>query len=387
MARAERQRLPQPGGATSVGGYNTEYNAFNLVHGMTFGAGCRCCYDPNADGGEYDLLTAARRARGDAVAAADYENAAANAEAEEEEQEVRRGEDSEDSSDSDDEFDYLLDEGLPGDGGAEPGRCDPLQSERRAELERRARHGEVARHHGYGVHRQMHPRRAFAAVGPGNDLSRDRVRPRGAVLHLYDPHSALSASLDLCLEALAGRHSGTKFVRSVGAETLLHANEGMGGTATGADWQRKGRDGLPLLLALREGSVVAHSAGLREVQYGGEVEPRAVEQWLERAGVLLTAPPPWDSLCRIRPEEDMLLQSMRRPAGGERGGGGGFGGMMRHMTGDTGRMHEGEEIEEDADHYACGVAGCCKSFFHEHVGVANEAQDGLLVSEAQVGIA
>ena len=45
-------------------------------------------------------------------------------------------------------------------------------------------------------------------------------------------------------------------------------------------------------------------------------------------------------------------------------------------------MKREEDLEEER--YDCGVAGCNKGFFHEHVGVKTEAQDGLLVSESQV---
>lgn len=57
------------------------------------------------------------------------------------------------------------------------------------------------------------------------------------------------------------------------------------------------------------------------------MDTRAVELWLESAGVLLTDVPPLDLLCRIRPEEEMLLESIRH----ERSKGRGFGGMMSQL--------------------------------------------------------
>merc|ERR1712194_566298 len=122
-------------------------------------------------------------------------------------------------------------------------------------------------------------------------------------------------------------------------------------------------DCLPMILALREGRVVSHSSGLRDLQYAGEVEPRAVEQWLDRAGVLLTTPPPQDLLCKIRPEEEMLLQSMRKLSGlGSRTNySGGFGGMMKFMKEESGQKKDQEDIEEE-NRYDCGVAGCSKYF-------------------------
>ena len=328
-----------------------EYNPANLVR-AEFGDGCRCCYDPNEDGGEYELLAEARRER-------------ANARSDEKNELDSETKDpvgsASDSESSDDEFDYLLDEDLPG-----------AQSEydniRRAELESLAKRVEVANYHGYGVHRQLHPKRALTSVGYGLYQKRDTFRPRGAVLHLFDAYSPLSASLDLCLEDLASKHPGTKFVRSIGVSTLTYAE----GADSPADWRR---GDLPVLLALREGRVVAWSSGLHDFECGrSEVDARAVELWLESAGVMLTDVPPQDLLCRIRPEEEMLLESMRH----ERSKGRGFGGMMSQLG-----LDKEMDIEED-EYYDCGVKGCCKQFYHEHVGVQNDIQDGLLVSESEL---
>ena len=262
-------------------------------------------------------------------------------------------------SSEDDEFDYLLDEDVPGNSSG----YDDLQAQRRAELENLARHAEVARFHGYGVHRQMHPQRAFAAVGYGADQVRDRICPRGAVLHLYDAFSPLSVSLDLCLEGMANRYPGTKFVRSVGITSLLYVEDG-----GNAEWKR---GNLPMLLALRDGKVVGWSSGLRDFYRDGsvEVEFKVVEQWLDNVNVLQNNAPPMDTLCKIRPEEEALLENMRKLNGlGQNGG--------------MGRPNRQEDIEDER--YDCGISGCNKSFYHEHVGVKNEAQDGLLVSESQV---
>lgn len=330
-----------------------EYNPANLVRGE-FGDGCRCCYDPNEDGGEYELLAEARWER-------------TNARPDEPSELDGDGESKDpvgsasDSDSSDDEFDYLLDEDLPG-------AHSEYDNSRRAELESLAKRVEVANYHGYGVHRQLHPKRALSAVGYGFDQKRETFRPRGAALHLFDAYSPLSASLDLCLEDLASKHPGTKFVRSIGVSTLTYAE----GSDSPADWRR---GDLPVLLALREGRVVAWSSGLRDFECGrSEVDTRAVELWLESAGVLLTDVPPLDLLCRIRPEEEMLLESIRH----ERSKGRGFGGMMSQLG-----LEKEMDIEED-EYYDCGVKGCCKQFYHEHVGIQNDMQDGVLVPESEV---
>jgi len=292
------------------------------------------------------------------------------------------GSDDDDDDDSDGEFDYLLDEGvlLCGDISSGPPPPPDFQSQRRLELEDAARHHEVARQHGYGVHRQMHPRRVFAAAGLGADRIRDAIPPRGSVVHLYDAQSSLSASLDMCLEEMAGRHAGTKFVRGMGVTSLLFADDDHGDSG----W--KGRADLPMLLALRDGRVVAYSSGLRDFPSGGgsaRVESDAVERWLDRAGALHAAPPPLDALCRIRPEEEALLDNMRK-LNGLGGGGDGNSGMLGAAMGELGQGKTEDMDDDEEKRYDCGVSGCNKCFFHEHVGVKNDAQDGLLVSEAEV---
>jgi len=62
--------------------------------------------------------------------------------------------------------------------------------------------------------------------------------------------------------------------------------------------------------------------------------------------------------------EDMLMENMQRLNG-------------------LGRSSELDDIDKQ-ERYDCGVDGCIKTFFHEHVGVKNEAQDGVLVSESQI---
>lgn len=195
-------------------------------------------------------------------------------------------------------------------------------------------------------------------------------------MHLFDPHSSLSSSLDLCLEDVARRYPGTKFVRGHGVSSIAHAAAGGDGGGGGEDdgWRRAD---LPMLLALRDGAIVAWSSGLRDFRNGNGtgVEIDAVERWLDRAGALISDVPSHpDRLCGIRPEEDALLDDMRRLNGiGRRGGG-----------------TNAEEDSDDGMHhnrYPCGVVGCDKSFYHEHVGIKTEVQDGLLVSESQVASA
>lgn len=319
------------------------------MHGLSFGSGCRCCYDPNTDGGDYELLAAAKE---DLMATLNEYGEEVTASIVEQERNSSDNnyldEDDDDNDSSDDsEFDYLLDDDVPG-------LSSEYETQRRAELEDLARRVESLQWHGYGVHRQMHPQRVFSAAGYGTDSMRDVVRPKGSVIHLFDAFSPRSVALDLYLERIASKYLGTKFVRGIGVTSVLYADD------NGDDsWKR--RD-LPMLLAVREGKVVAWNAGLNDFFSSEDLEARVVEQWLDQAGVLVETPPSVDEICRIRPEETALLENM----------------MKLNKLGDGG-------LEEER--YDCGVAGCCKSFRHEHVGVKNEAQNGLLVTEDMVNAA
>ena len=345
------------------------------------GDGCRCCYDPNGDGGEYELLTSAREEMNgrrhdvDVTGGCDDDGEDGRRRRVRETDGARDDDDDDDSDDGsdDDEFDYLLDmDDVPTNDDCDDDHDDVrgLESRRRAELLDVVRRREAARRHGYGVHRQMSPSRAFAAVGYRTESAARRPPPRGSVLHLYDPHSSLSASMDLCLEDVAYRHPGTKFVRGHGVDSLPHADGGGGGYNDG--WRRAN---LPMLLALRDGEVVCWSSGLRDFRSGDDVGSGViwyeVERWLDRAGVLSSDVPPPETLCGIRPEEEALLDNMRK--------------LNRTTFG--GRPGGGELDDDDMrerNRYDCGVDGCDKSFYHEHVGVRTDAQDGLLVSESQV---
>ena len=94
-------------------------------------------------------------------------------------------------------------------------------------------------------------------------------------------------------------------------------NKGGGGVGSSDDgWTRAD---LPILLALRDGEIIAWSSGLRDFRCagGGEdsIESDAVERWFDRAGSLILDLPNPDELCGIRPEEDAILMNMRQMNG------------------------------------------------------------------------
>jgi hypothetical protein len=91
----------------------TERRRRHLVSNLTWGDGCRCCYDPNSDGGEYRALIEARK-----ILHKEKEDV------KEEPQEEYLAKD-----ESDDEFDCLLDQDLSGDDG---GVIHELEERRRA---------------------------------------------------------------------------------------------------------------------------------------------------------------------------------------------------------------------------------------------------------------
>lgn len=310
----------------------TERARRNLVVTGTF-EGCRCCYDPNADGtGDYRALIELKQQRQRNVEASGEEE-----EVVENKKAISSSDD--DDEDSDDEFDYLLNDDLPS--------SSEWELARRAELEMAVMDRDLARQHGYGVHRQLHPTRVLKAAGLG-DIG-GQVPP-AAVIHLVDPDSRLSAELDLYLEELASATPGTKFVRAGGRSTLL-----MDSALAAKVLPRLQPDrDMPALVAVKDG-VVVNQCPL--AAFGREsLEESAVRDWLDRSGVLLTQLPMVEEVCRIRPEEEALMD------------------YLSHQV----KQPDPESV------FHCGVDGCNKDYAHEHIGIANEEQTGLVVSERDI---
>jgi len=314
----------------------------NLVTTPAFD-GCRCCYDPNSDGhGEYRSLVEYKE---------QHPIVEQQAEEEEEKKEPSGDDvDRKDEDDSDDEFDYLLDEDLP---GGEDNGLKELEDQRRAELEFEILKRQVALQHGYGTHRQLHPSRVLKAAGLAANPARSP--PPAVVLHLVDPDSIASASLDYYLEtALSSKYPGTVFLRSGGRSTLL-MDAAIAQKAFSNQLQPD-RD-MPALVAIRDGIAVNICPRLRglSAEEGGPIEPRAVEMWLEQSSVLLSQLPPFDTLCYIRPEEDALMDYLTK-----------------------------QKPVEEEERFDCGLEGCSKSFRHEHVGIKTSEQDGLILKEETI---
>jgi hypothetical protein len=258
--------------------------------------------------------------------------------------------------DSDDEFDYLLDEDLPG----EDDKIRELEETRRAELEYQLLVRQVAGYHGYGVARQLHPTRVLKVAGLGRTAAAaksGRPPPPAVVLHLVDPDSVASASLDYYFETeLARENPGTVFLRSGGRSTLLMdplAQQSLPSTVSDPE-----RD-IPALVAIRDGVVVNACPRLQGLTNGGtcrgdgEVDHHAVQQWLDNCGVLMKEPPRMEEVCFIRPEEEALMDYLS--------------------------TQPKQVVEEER--YDCGIEGCNKPFKHEHVGIQTSEQSGLVVKE------
>ena len=309
----------------------------NLVQTKDGTEVCRCCCDPNSDGGEYQALIEYKMKHS-------FVDSSNNLPYEEEKKEPNVDDD---DDDSDDEFDYLLDEDLPQDD-----KLNELEEKRRGELEFQALANQTALQHGYGTHRQLHPVRVLKAAGLGD--KKTRQPPPAVVLHLVDPDSLASASLDYFLETkLAAENKGTIFLRSAGRSTLLMDSA----LSQKAFPHLKPDRDMPALVAIRDGVVVNTCPNLRQfcVDKDCEVETHAVESFLDRCGVLLTQAPNYFDLCFIRPEEDALMDYLAQP--------------------------QQQKAEPEVERYDCGVEGCCKTFFHEHVGIKTSEQDGLVVKE------
>lgn len=312
----------------------------NLVSTSAFD-GCRCCYDPNSDGGMYRALMELREKMSEEKAPNHSTFSQANMFPNEDTKEDILA-DTKSETSSEDEFDYLLNEDDQNE------EMKFLEDQRRAELEFQALQREISMQHGFGVHRQMHPNRALKAA----------LLAPFAVFHLVDPDSIASASLDVFLEdSLAPKNPGTKFLRSGGRSTLLLER-----TLAAKHLPRLKPDtDMPALVAFRDGVAVAYCPRLEsftDIRGDEKIIPSIVEDWLDRAGVLESRAPVFEELCRIRPEEEALLDSM-------------------YATKQT------DEICEE-ERYDCGRDGCMKSFPHEHVGEKTAQQDGLVVPETTI---
>ena len=323
----------------------------HLVEATGF-QGCRCQYDPQVDGGDYLALNALRtdiiedKVATDSLFCMETQNGNFTSTNKPEESPVH--ENDKEDEDSDDEFDYLLDEDVPG--ASE--ELKVIEEQRRAELETEMLHAEIQLQHGYGVHRQMHPTRALKAAGLASGT---RDPPPVCVVHLFDSMSEASARLDIYLESLAQKERGTRFLRSDGRMTLALEK-----SLLEKALPRFQIDMIPCVLAIKDGSVV-NVAPLQQFMdhrgrgEDGELVTEAVHDWLRQSSVLHDRPPPLEALCRIRPEEEALLDYLVRDA-----------------------------PPKEEDIYCCGVPGCQKTFMHQHVGVATEQQSGLVVPESDI---
>ena len=329
----------------------------HLVQLPSHAMGCRCLYDPKLDGGEYAALTALRAARpaeekADAAATKIAEKPGSN-DVNMDGQKHNEFNQDDDDDDDDDEFDYLLDEAIP---GQESEAVTTWEETRRMEMEAMILCREVEEYHGYGKHRQFHPRRVVSVVGLVRNGRVAAPPPPMVVLHLYESESYASAWLDLYLEDFAEQARGTLFVRSHGRGTLVQEDSGPLQSLLQA------RSDMPALVLVKEGSVVTVVPNLRGllVDSPEENEPHidraALEAWLFQTGALdRTTPPDYETVCRMRPEEEALMDSLRVPAS-----------------------------TPQESFYDCGLPGCQKTFAHEHVGIATEKQDGLVVSAETV---
>ncbi len=312
---------------------------------------CRCSCDPNSDGGEYHALIEYKALK--RVEQVLEEQIA------KEEEEYERKNNSDNSDDSDDEFDYLLDE----DFGADE-NIQALEEQRRAELEYQVLMRQVAGYHGYGVHRQLAPNRVLRIAGLGRNASDSRKSslpppPSAVVVHLVDPESMASASLDYFIETeLAKEYSGTMFMRSGGRSVSLMDSE-LAKKSFPSNVLDPDRD-MPALLAIRDGVVINACPRLMGLAFDGEIERHAVRQWLDRSRVLLTEAPTHE-MCFITPEQEVHMDFMQS--------------QMQKQAMPT---------PEEEEYYNCGVEGCCKTFKHEHVGVQTSEQSGLVVQEEAI---
>jgi len=180
--------------------------------------------------------------------------------------------------------------------------------------------------------------------------------PPVVVLHLYDSESMASAWLDSYLEEFAAQARGTLFIRSHGRGTLFQEDTGP------LQSRLHAQTDMPALVLMKEGVVATVCPNLSDILIDSpeedqpHVDRSALEAWLFKTGALdQRTPPAFETLCRMRPEEEALMDSLRAPT---------------------------QQSQES--YYNCGLPGCQKTFAHEHVGITTEQQDGMVVSANKV---
>ena len=163
----------------------------NVIPDLSFGSGCRCCYDTN-DGGEYTALIELQKSMEQGKQTNGNDEIDYSGRDEENNDDKESNQDNYDGRSDDSDFDYLLDEDLPegGGGGAMDNELKLLQQERLQELQLSALIRESAMQHGFGVHRQFHPQRVLHAAGLGLEgnqfLTGSTAIPPAAVIHLNE---------------------------------------------------------------------------------------------------------------------------------------------------------------------------------------------------------
>lgn len=299
---------------------------------------------------------------------------------------TNRSDDEESDEDDLSEYDYLLDEDMGGNddspqdgqGVEEMVSLAAFEEQRRVELEFQVILQDVALKHGFGIHRQMHPGQVLGAAGVGAPGRYDCT-----VLHLYDPLSTASARMDIELEKIAKRYKGTKFMRSGGRSTLLMDANNLASKHLHISGRPLHPEiDIPCLIAIKHGiasnfaprfqglvsssfSLSSNASGDMREDKDVSVDEFALEEWLDRSGVLVRELPKYEDLCAIRPEYEALMF----PGGGW---------ANNSIDNTSGRACMNEE------YYDCGIEGCSKAFAHKHIGQASETQDGCMLSEADI---
>jgi hypothetical protein len=210
---------------------------------------------------------------------------------------------------SDDELDDLLDE------FENDEQMQALNSERMALIRRQQEQVEIAKAHGFGVHRPF-PHDDNAAAQFIASLPR-------AVIHVCDENSRMCALVDLYLESKAPKYPGTAFLRiSPGASSPLALFLNISSSSG--------------LIAMASGNKVASTKDHSQFGNGDFIDRRQVDLWFDRAGVLESSPQPQE------------WTSMKWPVG--------------------------KEVFDEEEYYACGHPGCKKTFRHDHVSTMLPAE-------------
>mmetsp|Transcript_24389 Transcript_24389/g.31850 ORF Transcript_24389/g.31850 Transcript_24389/m.31850 type:complete len:342 (+) Transcript_24389:245-1270(+) len=201
-----------------------------------------------------------------------------------------------------------------------------IEEERRRHFEQQAKEVQELRERGFLQCREVSHTQAL-------ELSK---KAKFLVCHAYDANMTLSARIDLHLEQLALKYIGTRFIRT---KIILGI-----GFAEKYSIQQPGH-----LLCFKDGTLVASTSSLKEFGNEETLATDGIDRWLLRTSCL--------SLEKVHWNANVVSSK--------------FLGGPETQNKQKNDFSDGEDVDSE-EFYDCGLKGCQKRFFHQHVQTAPE---------------